>query len=211
MLVSFQTSPGAPQRSRIVGVSQARGRRRDRLKPRRAAPRSSNLSSSFWCPVSGRITAVTETARGRGIGAALAGEGERQARAVAAEATRRRSRAGAQASAMAEAISSRFMTCCVQRPVAALGRGQPPALGGDRAALHAVGVVDDHVDVALARARRRGSRRRRPGTSSARSRRSRAARCFCTRMWLGASSRVALPEMKTLESLSKVYLPSGLG
>ena len=30
-------------------------------------------------------------------------------------------------------------------------------------------------------------------------------------MWLGASSRVALPEMKTLESLSKMYLPSGFG
>ena len=30
-------------------------------------------------------------------------------------------------------------------------------------------------------------------------------------MWLGASSRVALPVMNTEESLSKVYLPSGLG
>src|ERR1700722_15911688 len=30
-------------------------------------------------------------------------------------------------------------------------------------------------------------------------------------MWLGASSRVALPVVKTEESLSKVYLPSGLG
>jgi hypothetical protein len=30
-------------------------------------------------------------------------------------------------------------------------------------------------------------------------------------MWLGASSRVALPLMKTLESLSKVSLPSGVG
>src|SRR5947209_15353152 len=37
----------------------------------------------------------------------------------------------------------------VQGPVAALGRGEPPALGRDRPALHAVGVVDDHVDVAL--------------------------------------------------------------
>src|SRR4051812_10669509 len=36
----------------------------------------------------------------------------------------------------------------VQRAVAALGRGQPPALGRDRSALHAVRVVDDHVDVA---------------------------------------------------------------
>src|SRR4051794_32349632 len=34
----------------------------------------------------------------------------------------------------------------IQRPVAALGRRQTPALGGDRTALHAVGVVDDHVD-----------------------------------------------------------------
>ena len=34
----------------------------------------------------------------------------------------------------------------VERPVAALGRRQAPALGGDRAALHAVGVVDGHVD-----------------------------------------------------------------
>src|SRR5262249_54752921 len=37
----------------------------------------------------------------------------------------------------------------VERTVAALGRGQPPALGGDRAALHTVRVVDDHVYVAV--------------------------------------------------------------
>src|SRR3954451_19425310 len=37
----------------------------------------------------------------------------------------------------------------VERAVAALGRGEPPALGSDRPTLHAVGVVDDHVDVAL--------------------------------------------------------------
>src|SRR4051794_882628 len=37
----------------------------------------------------------------------------------------------------------------VQGPVAALGRRQAPALGRDRPTLHAVGVVDDHVDVAL--------------------------------------------------------------
>ena len=30
-------------------------------------------------------------------------------------------------------------------------------------------------------------------------------------MWFGASSRVALPVMKTLDSLSKMYLPSGFG
>ena len=30
-------------------------------------------------------------------------------------------------------------------------------------------------------------------------------------MWLGASSRVALPEANTEESLSNVYLPSGFG
>ena len=30
-------------------------------------------------------------------------------------------------------------------------------------------------------------------------------------MWLGASSRVALPVVKTPESLSNVYLPSGFG
>ena len=30
-------------------------------------------------------------------------------------------------------------------------------------------------------------------------------------MWFGASSRVAFPVAKTLDSLSKVYLPSGLG
>ena len=30
-------------------------------------------------------------------------------------------------------------------------------------------------------------------------------------MWLGASSRVALPEMYTDDSLSNVYLPSGVG
>src|SRR5689334_20526745 len=37
----------------------------------------------------------------------------------------------------------------VNGTVAALGRGQAPALGGDRAALHAVGGVDDQVDHAL--------------------------------------------------------------
>ena len=37
----------------------------------------------------------------------------------------------------------------VERPVAALGRRQPAALGGDRPALHAVRVVDDQVDVAV--------------------------------------------------------------
>src|SRR2546423_8147357 len=37
----------------------------------------------------------------------------------------------------------------VERPVAALGGRQPTALGGDRSALHAVGVVDDHVDLAV--------------------------------------------------------------
>ena len=31
------------------------------------------------------------------------------------------------------------------------------------------------------------------------------------RMWLGASSRVALPVANTEESLSKVVLPSGFG
>src|SRR4051794_14971332 len=37
----------------------------------------------------------------------------------------------------------------VQRAVAALGRRQAPALRRDRPALHAVGVVDDDVDLAL--------------------------------------------------------------
>src|SRR5262249_58925183 len=36
----------------------------------------------------------------------------------------------------------------IQGPVASLRRRQSPALGGDRAALHAVGVVDDHVHLA---------------------------------------------------------------
>src|SRR3954471_24701171 len=39
----------------------------------------------------------------------------------------------------------------VHRPVATLGGRQAPALGGDRAALHAVGGVDDQVDHALLR------------------------------------------------------------
>ena len=34
---------------------------------------------------------------------------------------------------------------------------------------------------------------------------------FWIRMWFGASSRVAFPVAKTLESLSNVYLPSGFG
>src|SRR3954452_8992620 len=37
----------------------------------------------------------------------------------------------------------------VDRPVATLGRGQPSSLGRDRAALDAVGGVDDEVDQAL--------------------------------------------------------------
>src|SRR6202011_3219419 len=37
----------------------------------------------------------------------------------------------------------------VERPVAALRGRQPTALGGDRATLNAVGVVDDHVHVAV--------------------------------------------------------------
>src|SRR5262249_2648159 len=39
----------------------------------------------------------------------------------------------------------------VQRSVAALGWREPPALGCDRAALHAIRVVDDHVDLAVGR------------------------------------------------------------
>src|SRR3954463_3085947 len=39
----------------------------------------------------------------------------------------------------------------VHRPVATLGGRQPPSLGRDRAALDAVGGVDDEVDQALLR------------------------------------------------------------
>src|ERR1041384_2092897 len=43
----------------------------------------------------------------------------------------------------------RALGVLVQRAVAALGRRETAALGGDRSALDAVRVVDDHVDVAL--------------------------------------------------------------
>src|SRR5581483_3573585 len=46
----------------------------------------------------------------------------------------------------AEVVWWRLSGNRVQRPVAALGRREPAALGRDRAALDAVGVVDGHVD-----------------------------------------------------------------
>ena len=98
----------------------------------------------------------------------------------------------------------------VERPVAALGRRQAAALGGDRAALHAVRVVDDHVDVARPPARPRGSRRPRPGTSSAHVSATSRGTFFCTRMWFGASSRVALPVMNTRRELVERVLAVGL-
>src|SRR5215218_1667976 len=42
----------------------------------------------------------------------------------------------------------RSLRLLVQRTIPTLWCGEAPALGRDRAALHAVGVVDDHVDVA---------------------------------------------------------------
>ena len=93
---------------------------------------------------------------------------------------------------------------------AALGRRQAAALRRDRAALDAV---------------RRGDLDRRPSVSAAGSDlvdlrraharpelgRARAAPASATRMWLGWSSRVRLPDRKTDESLSKVSSPSGAG
>ena len=69
----------------------------------------------------------------------------------------------------------------VERPVAALGRRQAAALGGDRAALHAVGGTTSRArpspsPFAPLRAGPRGSRRPAPGTSTPRSARPRAAR-----------------------------------
>ena len=90
---------------------------------------------------------------------------------------------------------------------AALGRGEPAALRGDRAALDAVRgrhVHDDLARVLLADLVHVGRAEPRP-TSAATSRGTRVS----MRMWLGWSSRVLLPDAKTEESLSKVSLPSG--
>ena len=92
---------------------------------------------------------------------------------------------------------------------AAFGRGQPAALGGDRAALDAVGRGHLHVHGAVAVRRAdlvhlRGAHPR-PRLGDVR------GTLRWIRMWFGWSSRVRLPERKTDESLSNVSLPSGAG
>ena len=94
----------------------------------------------------------------------------------------------------------------VQRAVAALGGRQAPALGGDRAALHAVRRGDLHVDRRLpfaASSWSSGISYTCAGHIDTQVCATSRGTLLWTRMWLGASSRVALPEANTDESLSK--------
>ena len=100
----------------------------------------------------------------------------------------------------------------VHRAVAALRRRQAPTLGGDRAALDTVrgrylNVTSPSADSSSSS----GSSYTCAGHIATQPCADLERNVCCTLMWLGASSRVALPEAKTLESLSKRYLLSGLG
>ena len=90
------------------------------------------------------------------------------------------------------------------RPRAASGA----ALGGDRAALHAVRRREPTAT--MPSPPRCRSRTPAPGTCCAHSSATRAAPALDA-MWFGWSSRVLLPDANTDESLSKVSLPSGTG
>ena len=85
-------------------------------------------------------------------------------------------------------------------PGAALGRGQPAALGGDRAALDAVRRRDARRAPCRRRPRRR-PRRPAPGTSAPTARRRSRGTRVSTRMWFGWSSRVLLPRREDRREL----------